>query len=98
MLLQIEGITDDADQLFTVEMAGGNAEVRIRYLEPTAFWIMDISRNGKECNGIRLAAMKKLMTSRNMGLEVIVYGDRDPALYDDFSSGRMQLLLEVQDV
>lgn len=109
MALQIENITDQADQPHVILADGISVDIRLRFHPATECWTMDCSYAGVSAAGIRLSAGAYHVLSYNLPFDFLVeITDRtgiDPFRADDFSSSRCLLwyvqrseMLEIRGV
>lgn len=94
-VLQIEGITADANQRHVIERDDGDITLVLRFHPQIEQWTMDAERANKSIFGVKLTTGVKHIEARNMGIEFVVVAeaDFDPFQLDDFESGRCNLLM-----
>ena len=102
-MLVIDSITSDNDQEFTIPFQESEIVLRVRFLPAVQQWFMDVSYNGIETNGVKLAVEVLPLFGRNYPFDIWIVDNSgtglDPFTIDDFSNGRCEMyLLEPSDM
>lgn len=103
-MLQVDNLSDDADQLTRVVLSDGSLVViELFYRAATQRWTADVTRGTFTVNNINLCVHPNLLRDwRNVipfGLACTSTDGGDPVLLEDFANGRVQLfVLEAADV
>lgn len=95
----LTGLTATPAQKFQVPINGEFADIVLTYKPSIQMWFLDLTYQGTEINGMRICHNLNLLSQYSnilkFGLYVEMDGAVEPALIDDFSTGRV--LLNILD-
>ncbi len=84
-------------KLVTTASNGDTIEITLYFQSRTSVWKMDVESGTFILKGIRISRVLNLLCQYNniipFGIGVIVNGEGEPFLINDFSSGRVQLAI-----
>jgi len=103
MPVQIENITDDANQRHVILFEESEIVLVLRFHPTVQMWTFDVSFNGTTAVGYKLSIGVLHMRSRNLPFDFVVRDQSgtnlDPFRLDDFSTGRCYLyMLDADDM
>ena len=95
--VEIKSINSTPDQELKIKLPGANVTMRLRFHSVAEIWTVDVSRNGKQANGISLNVGGSHTASAMMNFDILVFDNSgmgiDPFKLDDFESGRCSLVI-----
>ena len=100
----INGIVPTEAQVLKLNSGTGTIKLTLKYRPAIQMWFMDISYNGIDINGLRVCLGLNLLRQWKNILDfgILVKGIIEPMFIDDFSTGRVTMMLlntdEVQTI
>lgn len=97
----IECLTDDVRQKFNIAIENETLYVTLYFYQTQKSWYFDIEYGDYICKGMRavltLNALRHLSNILPFGIGFVADGYGEPYAQDDFSSGRVQMVILSAD-
>jgi hypothetical protein len=97
----INGIIATGSQILRLSTSSGVIKLTLYYRPAIQMWFIDIDYNEKYINGIRICLSNNILRQwrKSLGFGILIDSNdlKEPMQIDDFSSGRVTMLLLSSD-